>query len=436
MCSLRTILKSFSLALILALATNAYARPLQPWQGGTGCESPVAFGSAPSTPNDGSICTFSDGTGSACSGGSANTVCFYNGSAWTPFGDTLQSLSCADNECAVYDSGSSSWACDSCGSGGGGGDGDITDVFGCAADDCDDILAADGDTLDFGLVLPGAGGDGIILPQQAGACTAATAEGQICWDSTNHKLYVGNSSTPTEINGVESSGALAIKDSTSATVGTDVATLQFGSDFSLVASGSEVTISNAGNLGYYHIGQEIQLSDLPADVMRQDVDREMASVTCTPMPDCLPYITMNEPAAAGHGATKNYHDTNRTLMLSLRCNNCDMAGGTHYRAISGSVYAYGDSSTAWQPMAIDCTLSDIRALTSATGSGEEITVKLVYGASTVDCDLPEDTSPLASCVSTTTEDVPAGGVVHWQVSCSGTCSGGQNITASAICVGG
>lgn len=42
--------------------------------------------------------------------------------------------------------------------------------------------------------------EGLLLPQIASACVAATAEGQICWDTANEDLYVGNGSAAVQMN--------------------------------------------------------------------------------------------------------------------------------------------------------------------------------------------------------------------------------------------
>lgn len=70
------------------------------------------------------------------------------------------------------------------------GSGDITDVYNCASGDCSSITVTDGDLLNFSGVNASSTTEGIILPQASGV-TAASAEGQISWDSTKDYGVIG-----------------------------------------------------------------------------------------------------------------------------------------------------------------------------------------------------------------------------------------------------
>jgi hypothetical protein len=74
------------------------------------------------------------------------------------------------------------------------GAGDISDVYGCAAGDCDTLVASDGDELDFGAVNPNATNEGIILPQTT-SCTGAPDTGAICYGTTFDEMCVYDGST-------------------------------------------------------------------------------------------------------------------------------------------------------------------------------------------------------------------------------------------------
>ncbi len=70
------------------------------------------------------------------------------------------------------------------------------------------ITFADGDLIDFSSVTPNTATEGLKLVQSTD-CSNQTAEGLICWDSDNEKLYVGNSTGVTEIN--SSAGASTLQ---------------------------------------------------------------------------------------------------------------------------------------------------------------------------------------------------------------------------------
>lgn len=71
------------------------------------------------------------------------------------------------------------------GDGGGGGAGDITDVWGCAAGNCNALTAAAGDSMDATLADSS-------VPWRANAIAAPTVEGAAIWDSDGDYLAVGD----------------------------------------------------------------------------------------------------------------------------------------------------------------------------------------------------------------------------------------------------
>ena len=78
--------------------------------------------------------------------------------------------------------------------------GDITAILNCTIGDCDNMVPFDTSGIDWTNVDPTVAGEGIILPQNAGVCTAATDVGQICWDNVNDDLYVGDGSAAVQMN--------------------------------------------------------------------------------------------------------------------------------------------------------------------------------------------------------------------------------------------
>lgn len=97
---------------------------------------------------------------------------------------------CWDNDNDILYIGNSSIAVAQ--AGGGAGDGDVTDVFNCASGDCGQVTMGDGDLLDMSTIPLDSSTEGLILPQNAEDCSAATAEGQVCWDSANDVLFIGD----------------------------------------------------------------------------------------------------------------------------------------------------------------------------------------------------------------------------------------------------
>ena len=77
------------------------------------------------------------------------------------------------------------------------GSGDVTDVYNCASGDCASIATTDGDLLDFSAVTVNTTTEGLKLPLYN---SAGTADGQISWDATNDKLYVGDGAVAVPIN--------------------------------------------------------------------------------------------------------------------------------------------------------------------------------------------------------------------------------------------
>ncbi len=68
-----------------------------------------------------------------------------------------------------------------------------------------DVTLVSGAVLDLSATLGGAG-DGLLLPQTTN-CSAMTTQGQLCWDSNDATLWVGNGTTATQINSTGIGGA-------------------------------------------------------------------------------------------------------------------------------------------------------------------------------------------------------------------------------------
>lgn len=76
------------------------------------------------------------------------------------------------------------------------------------------LTAADASLINLAAVNVSGTGEGLILPQNATACSASTAEGQICWDTAGEDLYIGNGATAVQMNTGGSSAWSAITDPT------------------------------------------------------------------------------------------------------------------------------------------------------------------------------------------------------------------------------
>ena len=63
------------------------------------------------------------------------------------------------------------------------------------------LTFSDGDFLNLSAVNVSSTTEGIIIPQNATACSAGTADGQLCWDNSTDTLYVGNGATASAIGG-------------------------------------------------------------------------------------------------------------------------------------------------------------------------------------------------------------------------------------------
>ena len=85
-----------------------------------------------------------------------------------------------------------------CPTAGGSGTGDITDVFNCSTGDCNSIEATDGDLLDLSAIAPSSPSEGIILPQTAN-CASAISLGQLCVDTDDGTLFLGNDSAAVQV---------------------------------------------------------------------------------------------------------------------------------------------------------------------------------------------------------------------------------------------
>lgn len=79
--------------------------------------------------------------------------------------------------------------------------GDISSVgSACTTGACDSISIADTYKVDLSAVNASSTTEGLFLPQNT-SCTSATAEGQVCWDSDNDTLYMGNGTTSAAVGG-------------------------------------------------------------------------------------------------------------------------------------------------------------------------------------------------------------------------------------------
>ena len=92
-----------------------------------------------------------------------------------------------DEECLTYESGTADLEWQACSAGAG----DVTDVWGCASGDCNTPTIGSGEKLDGGTATVDSTDEGILLPR-ATSCAGATSEGQVCWDTDNDSLYVGD----------------------------------------------------------------------------------------------------------------------------------------------------------------------------------------------------------------------------------------------------
>jgi hypothetical protein len=69
--------------------------------------------------------------------------------------------------------------------------GNITDIWSCTSGVCNLVTVSEGSGLDFSAVTPDSAGEGLILPAPT-SCAGSIVEGQICWDSDDDTLYIGN----------------------------------------------------------------------------------------------------------------------------------------------------------------------------------------------------------------------------------------------------
>jgi len=94
------------------------------------------------------------------------------------------------------------------------------------------LTIADDALIDLSAINQSDNAEGLILPQLGSACANADAEGQICWDTANNNLWVGDGAAPKQMNaaGADSFGTIgaAAADSAGDTITvTDSATIDF-----------------------------------------------------------------------------------------------------------------------------------------------------------------------------------------------------------------
>lgn len=82
----------------------------------------------------------------------------------------------------------------------GGTGGEVADDSLTAADFAAMLTFADGDLLDLDAINCSGTGEGILLPQ-ATDCSAATAEGQVCWETDRNRAWIGDGAAAVEVSG-------------------------------------------------------------------------------------------------------------------------------------------------------------------------------------------------------------------------------------------
>ena len=102
---------------------------------------------------------------------------------------------CSDGDNVTYALAGTKLECNAAGAGGG----DVTSVGDeCITGACDDINIADGQKIELNDVNMSGTAEGLFLGQTTD-CSAATAEGQVCWETDANKLWVGNGGGVTEV---------------------------------------------------------------------------------------------------------------------------------------------------------------------------------------------------------------------------------------------
>jgi hypothetical protein len=77
---------------------------------------------------------------------------------------------------------------------------DITDIFGCASGDCNNVTVGVSDVLDFGnITLTNGGGEGFHLPEcEDLEIFYGKDDGQMCYQPSTDKLFIGNGAAVVE----------------------------------------------------------------------------------------------------------------------------------------------------------------------------------------------------------------------------------------------
>jgi hypothetical protein len=138
-----------------------------------------------------------------------------------------------DEYCLTYEATGTTWEWQVCGAG----SGDVTDVWDCSTGDCNTLTIGESEYL-IGGAVDGSTDPYISLPQGTD-CSSVTGEGNICWDTDNDALYVGDGAAAQA-----TGGAPAFADLTAGTNST--------ADM-VVASGSTIKFTEGG---------EVESSDL------------------------------------------------------------------------------------------------------------------------------------------------------------------------------
>lgn len=264
-------------------------------------------------------------------------------------------------------------------SGGGGGAGDIESVWECTTGDCEDLVAAAGDSLDAGSA------DFLRVPTSAGA--APTVSGRIAYDSTANAWEGG-------VNGVNK--AFAMTDS-NITGNAATATALAGNPTDCAANEFATTIAASGNLTCAGIVD----ADVPNTIT---IDLATAATALAANPsDCAANQFATTIAANGNLTCAGIVDADvpntitidlATTATALAANPTDCGVGEFATAIAANGNltcstpsgGSGDITDVW-----GCTTGNCNALTAAAGDS------LNAGSADSTAPLKVGTSPPGTC---------------------------------------
>jgi len=121
----------------------------------------------------------------------------------------------------------------------------------------------DGDLLDFGTNISSAT-EGILIPAHATDCSAATAEGQLCWEEDANNLWVGDGAAAKQMNAAGASSFGIITDG-STPAGAD-------------SSGDTLTVTDSATINFVTSDAP---EDLTASIVANSVDQDELAATVT-----------------------------------------------------------------------------------------------------------------------------------------------------------